>query len=231
MRRIGLLGGTFNPVHVGHVRLGLEMLEALGLDAVEYLPAARPPHKTGEGMLPFFLRLELLEAALDDLPGLVANPVEAERSGPSYTWDTLEHLNRTRPGVAWYFIMGAGDLLCLHLWKRGLELGGQANLAVSSRDSLGAREVGEYIEKTPEMGLVAQGRGRWRFSGGNELVLVEVPRLDISASFIRERFARGACLRYLLPATVERRLEASRSEVLLAWKQPARNLTQHDQPS
>src|SRR5512142_198557 len=137
MKRLGILGGTFNPVHVGHMRLALEMAEALSLDRVEFIPAARPPHKPDEGMLPFDLRAQLLSLSIDGASGLAVNLMEAERPGPSYTWDTLVELSRQRPDTDLYFIMGASDLLNLHLWRRGPELGQLANLAVSNRDRLG----------------------------------------------------------------------------------------------
>lgn len=217
MDRVGLLGGTFNPVHAGHVRLGLEMAEALRLDGVEYIPAARPPHKPGEGMLPFGLRTRLLELALEGIEGFTANLCEAERPGPSYTWDTLTLLKRERPGAQFHFIMGASDLLNLHLWKRGLELGELASLAVANRGRLGREETAAYIEAHPEMRCEAAGSGTWRFPSGNRLELVDVPRLDISASFIRDRFRRGASLRCLVPRAVEDELGRLRDEVLKIW--------------
>ena len=137
MVRLGILGGTFNPVHVAHVRLALEMAEALNLDRVELIPAARPPHKPGEGMLPFELRAALLSLAVEGLDRLSVNLMEAERPGPSYTWDTLQELAVRNPEADMYFIMGASDLLNVHLWRRGAELGSLANLAVATRDHLG----------------------------------------------------------------------------------------------
>ena len=217
MQRLGVLGGSFNPVHIGHVRLALEMAEALSLDRVELIPAARPPHKQGEGMLPFTLRAELLRLAVEGVDGLALNLMEADRPGPSYTWDTLTELSRQHPGADLHFIMGALDLVNLHLWRRGPELTTLANLAVSTRERLSREEVGSYMAAHPEFGCEPDGSGVWRAPSGRRVTLVDVPRLDISASFIRERFRRGSNLRYLVPPGVEEHINRLRSEVLAVW--------------
>lgn len=217
MRRVGILGGTFNPVHIGHLRLALEMWQALELDQVELVPAAWPPHKPERGMLDFGARLELLHLAVDGLPMLAVNGLEADRPGPSYTIDTLVELARQRPDTEFFFLMGAGDLLNLHLWKRGFELERLAHLAVATRDHLGEAEVSAYIAAHPEMGFTPDGSRRWGTPSGRRLALIDIPRLDISASFIRERFRHGANLRFLLPASVEEALARNRGSVLSAW--------------
>ncbi len=217
MFRLGVLGGTFNPVHVGHIRLAIEMAEALALERVELIPAARPPHKAGAGMLPFRLRASLLEMAIEGLDVLGVNLMEEERPGPSYTWDTLTELGLRHPQADIHFIMGASDLLNLHLWKNGLELPGLANLAVATRDKLGRMEIEDYLDAHPEMKLAPDGRGGWVSHTGKRIELVDIPRLDISASFIRERFRRGANLRFLVPSNVEKQLNLLRGEVLASW--------------
>jgi nicotinate-nucleotide adenylyltransferase len=217
MSRLGILGGTFNPVHVGHVRLALEMQEALGLDRVELVPAARPPHKQDEPMMPFELRAELAELAVAGLSCVGVNRMEADRPGPSYTWDTLQELTASRPGVELYFILGATDLVNLHLWKHGTQLGTLANLAVSTRDRLGAEQIAAYLADHPEMGYSPDGPGRWKQERGRRIELVDVPRLDISASFIRDRFRRGANLRFLVPLRVEEELNRRRDQLLALW--------------
>jgi len=217
MPRLGILGGSFNPVHVGHVRLALEMQEALNLDRVELVPAARPPHKQDDPMLPFGLRAELAELAVEGLSGIGVNRMEADRPGPSYTWDTLQELTASRPGVELYFILGITDILNLHLWKNGAQLGTLADLAVSTRDRLGAEQLAAYLADHPEMGYSPDGPGRWRQECGRRIELVEVPRLDISASFIRDRFRRGANLRFLVPLRVEEELNRRRDQLLALW--------------
>jgi nicotinate-nucleotide adenylyltransferase len=215
--RLGILGGTFNPVHVAHVRLALEMAEALNLDRVELIPAARPPHKSGEGMLPFELRAELLSLAVDGLDRLSVSLMEAERPGPSYTWDTLSELAVRNPEADIHFIMGASDLLNLHQWRHGAKLGSLAHLAVATRDHLGREEIESYLAGRPEIGCEPDGPDGWRMDSGKHIKLVDIPRLDISASFVRERFRRGANLRFLIPRGVEEQLNRLRDQVLTTW--------------
>lgn len=217
MMRLGILGGSFNPVHVAHVRLALEMAEALDLDRVELIPAARPPHKSGEGMLPFELRAELLSLAVEGLDRLSVNLMEAARPGPSYTWDTLNDLTARNPEADIHFIMGASDLLNLHLWRHGVKLPSLAHLAVATRDHLGREEIGSYLAGRPEIRCEPDGRDRWRMDSGKRIELVDIPRLDISASFVRERFRRGANLRFLIPRGVEEQLNRLRDQVLKIW--------------
>ncbi len=104
--RIGILGGSFNPVHTGHVRMAIETLERLSLDRVELVPAKKPPHKDEADILPFELRLELVNRAVQGIPGLGSNPLEGERRGPSFTCDTLTCYRTEQPETEIYFIVG-----------------------------------------------------------------------------------------------------------------------------
>ena len=109
--KIGILGGSFNPVHTGHVRMAVEALEQVGLDRVDLMPAKEPPHKGSEGLLPFAVRLEMVERAVEAIPGLGANPVEGDRPGPSFTCDTLTCFRTEQPQNDFYFILGASTFL------------------------------------------------------------------------------------------------------------------------
>ena len=132
---IGILGGSFNPVHIGHLRLALEVLEApvAALEYVELLPCAEPPHKPREGILPFELRSALLEVAGRRIPRLRVNRLEGMRSGPSYTWDTLTAYAAQYPGQRPVFILGGEDFATLPQWFRGLELPQLADFVVVPR--------------------------------------------------------------------------------------------------
>lgn len=159
--RVGLLGGTFNPVHTGHIRHALEVGEALRLDRVLLTPAAVPPHKGCEGLLPFALRVELARAAAGESGDagaravaeygaegagdagakggsghgcrLGVNTLEGELDGPSYTFVSLTVWRDRHPGVTPFFLMGVEDFTQLHTWRRGLDLPGLARLVVVSR--------------------------------------------------------------------------------------------------
>jgi len=219
MKKIGVLGGSFNPVHNGHLRLALEAVERLALDRVEMVPAARPPHKPETDLLGFEARVRLLEAAVSGEPNLCVNPLEDARQGPSYTYHTLEAYRALFPEDEIFFILGAGDLLTLPAWFRGLELIDLANLAVGARpDPSGAfSRVLEFMGEHWPQASQKEGGKVWSFPSGNRLLYLEIPLLDISAAYVRERWRRGRSIRGLVPESVEQGLFAMRSEAAKAW--------------
>ena len=220
MKKIGLFGGSFNPVHIAHLRAAVEVREALGLDVVEFVLSARPPHKAGEPMLDFETRLELLRAGLDGLPGLAVNASEADRSGLSYTWDTLAERRRAEPEAQLSFIIGALDLLQLPSWRRGLELGALANLVVMSRQGEELAKVEHFVRRHgKEMAArpVSGKSGLWTLPNGHELVYLPVTRLDVSGSLIRNFWRRGRSISLLTPPAVERKMEGMADALRAAW--------------
>ncbi|EPR42794.1 nicotinate-nucleotide adenylyltransferase [Desulfovibrio sp. X2] len=214
--RLGLFGGTFNPVHCGHVRMAVEAREALGLDRVEFVLAARPPHKQGEGILPFALRWRLLSLALCGLEGYAPSLSEQLLEGPSYTVRTLEDYRRRLPDAELHFICGSTDLLCMDKWMRGRDLPMLASLAVLPRPGANRAAARGFVasfwpearEESPDC---------WRVPGGREIRLLDAPLLDVSATLVRERFRAGRSLACLLPCRVEAALWAMRRDAEAAW--------------
>lgn len=224
--RVGLLGGTFNPVHAGHVRLAVEALERVPLDRVELVPVGLPPHKPASGMLPFALRAKLCRAAVDGVPGLAVNPLENERPGPSYTIDTLRALTVARPQDEFFFILGLGEFLVLHEWRQGLRLAEHAHLVAASRagagsdadeDRLASLERAQRYAARFWPGVRPVTPTQWTLPTGRRLIFLDVPRLDVSASDIRARFLAGRRLRGLAPGGVEQLLLEHGPEVRAAW--------------
>ena len=217
--RIGVFGGSFNPIHVGHIRAGIEVAEALALDGVEFVPSARPPHKAGEPMLDFALRLTLCRLAVAGIPGFSANALEADRPGPSYTCDTLAALSRLRSGVAWYFIMGMVDLPNLPMWKNGLELGCLANLVVHAREGLALELFSGFMaENAAAMQAEAtEDPTVWRLPAGHRMIFVPITRLDISASDVRRRWREGRRIDGLVPEGVLRELRSCEASLRQCW--------------
>lgn len=213
---IGILGGSFNPVHTGHVRMAVEVLEGLGLDRVDLAPAFQPPHKSAQGMLPFALRLKLAELAVQDLPGLAVSGLEGERPGPSYTWATLEEYARRAPGAGLYFILGSGTLFDLPRWKRGPELFDLASFVAVNRWDLNLEDVDRLVCAN-WAGARREAPGLWRFPSGNTLICLNIPRLDIKAAEIRERWRARRSLALLVPARVREVLEVGGPEFDAAW--------------
>lgn len=234
--RVGILGGTFNPVHVGHVRHAVEVGEALGLDRVLLAPCVVPPHKSGKGLLAFPLRVELLRAAVEGIERLDVTTLEEELEGPSYTWNFLMEWRR-RGGPLPFFLMGMDEFGSLGLWHRGRDLPGLAHLVVASREgtdrALFAEAVRRLWPDTPPSAFVdddppacpSRGDGsgglKVALSGGGECVFLPVPRLDVSASFVRERWRRRREMHGLMPDGVLRLLEANRAAVDRVWNNEA----------
>jgi nicotinate-nucleotide adenylyltransferase len=213
--KIGILGGSFNPVHTGHVRMAVEVLEQLGLDRVELVPASEPPHKRGKDVLPFDLRMELVHRAIADIPGLGANPLEAERPGPSFTCDTLTCYRTQAPENELYFILGASTFLELHNWRRGLEIPALSSLVVVNRWEAADDVAGFVAEHWPE--AVSEAEGAWRLPGGTSIRLLDTPRLDIKGGHIRRRWLDRRNLSLLVPDGVRDLLEERAAEIQTHW--------------
>lgn len=218
MGGIGILGGTFNPVHSGHVRHAVEVGENLGLDRVLLMPNAVPPHKTARELLPFELRVELLHAALNGIPLLEVCTLEKELESPSYTWRSLAEFHRrglvSRPEDL-YLMLGVEDFAQLGSWARGLELPVYANLVVVPREgsgrrvfeAAGARFWPEVWPESRREGVCGPDTADGERAEvplaplfpGTRCLYMPLPRMDINATEIRRRWREGRCLNVLLP--------------------------------
>lgn len=181
--RVGVLGGTFDPVHVGHLVAGVEARAALELDRVLFVVAGDPWQKRGQVVASARDRLALVDAALEDVDGLEASPVEVERDGPSVTADTLEALGG--PDRDLFLILGADAVANMATWKRLDETRPLATVVVIER-------AGEHAEPPGE---------------GWKVEHVAIPRLDISSSDLRMRLSEGRPIDGLVPPTVVREIE------------------------
>lgn len=195
---LGVLGGTFDPVHLGHLQAAIRAREALGLEQVRLIPAARPPHRARPRSADRD-RLAMVQAAVGGIEGLAADGRELARAGPSYTYDTLRELRAEFPARPLFLILGAdvfGGLASWHRWQELIEL---AHLAVvnrpgADRDELPAA-LAAWVAK-----LQARPARPDAPSGG--LCFLDIQPLPISASDIRLRLARGDSVADLLPPAV-----------------------------
>jgi nicotinate-nucleotide adenylyltransferase len=189
--RVGVFGGTFDPVHYGHLILAEQCRQQGRLDEVLFVPAPRPPHKP-RLCARFEQRVEMLALALAGNATFRIEEVEKERDGPSYTVDTLAELHRRRPSDEYFLLVGGDTIRDLHLWyepRRILELAGllvvgRPDSPPPDRDELGAR-----------LGLPAGAVIR--------MDVVHAPLIDISSHDLRRRVAERISIRYLLPRAVE----------------------------
>lgn len=225
-----LYGGTFDPPHRRHLEVARAALRLLGakVDGVDFIPSARPPHKPGRGVLPFGLRCDLVEAALADAgapPRLRCNRMEGERTGPSYTWDTLGAFRAAEPGVTPYFLLGGEDYALLPTWRRGLELPRLCSLVVAPRgdvadaDAFRAVTLRNWPEARDAAPLAEGAQPRMRLPGGGEALLLPLAPESVSSSAVRAAWLAGAVPVALMPPGVLQLLEQHREAVAAAWRE------------
>ena len=174
--RLALYGGTFDPVHHGHLVLARDALEQLGLDRVVFIPAGLSPHKLATAPAPAAVRREMLAAAIADEPRFALDDSELDGAGPSFTIDTVERYRAADPSAQIYYLIGADNLRELHTWRRIDDLHRLIEFVVLGRGEPGGQSA-EAFQTLPR-------------------------RIDISATEIRRRVARGASIHYLVPEPV-----------------------------
>jgi len=199
MPRIGLVGGTFDPVHLAHLRTAEEVREALALDRVEFVLAATPPHKPADSQAPVEHRRRMLELAVADHPPFAVNLCELEREGPSYSIDTIRAQQAARPDASFTFILGADAFAEVAAWKDYRDLFALCDFCVISRPG----NAGEKLPIAVENAFCYEpDRGVYVHRSGFTLRFLPVTALMISASDIRHRCSTGRSIRYLVPTAV-----------------------------
>lgn len=197
--RIGLFGGTFNPVHHGHLRLALDLVDSLGLDEMRLIPCHLPAHRDNPEVSAG-MRAEMVRLAIAGETALRLDTSELERPGPSYTVDTLKNLRSQQgPQAVLIWVLGADAFAELCSWKHWRQLLDYAHLVVAARPGWTLPEAGELASFTREH---QGGVETLRQQPAGTVVILENPLLDISATRIRALTARGASSRYLLPESV-----------------------------
>ncbi len=191
MKRIGILGGSFDPVHLGHISLAKDAISQCGLDSVIFMPAYRQPFKLDTNLSSDVDRLAMLEDALGDNPKLQISPWEIENKGISYTYLTLRSLREGHPDDKYYFITGADTFLKINIWKNADELLADNRFIIGNRPGYREQELLKQISIIRE-----------KYS--TEILLINNLRLDISATNIRKKVALGESITSLVPAAVER---------------------------
>jgi len=187
--RLGVLGGTFDPRHVGHLWLATLAADALDLDRILFMPAAQPPHKRDQQISAAADRLEMTRLAIAGDDRLVLSAIELERDGPSFTGDSMRELQARHPAAQLYLVMAADSLAQIDTWHEPDELLALVEWVVGPRPG----------SQLPTRDALRQ---RWG-PAADRIHLLEGPALDVSASAIRDRVAAGQAIRYLVPMAVE----------------------------
>lgn len=192
---LGIMGGTFDPIHMGHLAVAEQARDVLGLDAVVFMPAGRQPYKIDQDQLAAEKRLEMCRLALSDNENFDVSPLEVEREGITYTIDTLKTVRAHYPSnVKLYFIAGADSIATLADWKDARELSGLASFVGINRP--GTKLIGDKaIKKSLQ-------------EAGFTVEFIHAPSLDISSTDLRRRIAQGGSIRYLIPEPVRLVIEA-----------------------
>lgn len=193
--RVGIFGGTFDPVHVGHLILAEQARDFARLDEVWFVPAPRPPQKEGQPITRFEQRVEMLELAVAGNPAFRIDPIEKERSGPSFTADTLTDLKGRHPAHSFFLLLGGDALADLPLWYQPRRVVESAGLVVMARP-------GSPLPSAEALGV--------QIGAAVALEVVPAPQIDIASRDLRRRFAEGRSVRYLVPRAVEMYLREKR---------------------
>lgn len=192
--RIGILGGTFNPIHNGHLLMAEYTREAMELEQVWIMPSGRPPHKHHPVLVTDDDRCEMIKLAIQDNPAFVFSDMEMIRQGMTYTADTLAQLKEQYPEHEFYFIMGADSFVELSTWYQPEQIFSLAEIVVVNRQGTTKHQFVEY-------------RDLYEKKYGKEAFLVEMPFVGISSTNIRLRAATGLSVRYQVPGVVAEYME------------------------
>ncbi len=192
--RLGLFGGTFDPIHLGHLILAEQCREACALDRVWFVVAGAPPHKRGDRTAVAH-RLEMARIAVAGHPAFEVSEIEASRPGPHYSVETLEAVHRERPEDDLFFLIGADSLADLPHWRQPEQIARLATVVVVNRPGIDPAVLADW----PDLGPDAR-----------PMTSVTIPPIGIASHDLRRRLAEGRSIRYLVPRGVQAYIEAQR---------------------
>ncbi|WP_040210744.1 nicotinate-nucleotide adenylyltransferase [Clostridium polynesiense] len=194
MKKIGLLGGTFNPIHNGHLYIASEAKAKFDLEEIIFMPAGNPPHKRSREILSGIMRSEMVKAAVEGYTGFTLCDYEINKKGYSYTFETLQHLNKLYEDVEIYFITGADCLMELSSWRRVEEILELSKFVVFKRPGYNLQELLKQKEKVEK-------------HYNKEIFFLDLLEMDISSTDIRRRIKNSEEYRFFLPDRVYRIIE------------------------
>lgn len=191
--KVGILGGTFNPIHFGHLLIAQDAMEQAGLDRVKFIPSATPPHKKVDKFASAAHRIRMIKLGIRGNERFELDDIEIRRGGISYSVDTLTALRQRHPGTQFYFIIGTDSLLELHLWREIGRLGRLCRFVAVARPGFKATKA-DFARQSPAV-------------AGIKPIIIQGHACDIASREVRSRIARGQPIRYLVPDAVARYIE------------------------
>lgn len=190
MKKYGIMGGTFNPIHLAHLYIAYEAKEQLNLDKVIFMPAGNPPHKKNT-IIDAKFRYEMVRKAIEGYEGFEINSYEIEKNGYSYTYETLQYLKKQEDNVEVFFIAGADSLMAIEKWSN-------TDLVLNNCTFV-AFNRGEYNKS-----ILEEQKYKLEKKYDAKIVILNVTDIDISSSMIRERIANGKRVDFFLPEEVKK---------------------------
>ena len=188
--KTGIMGGTFNPIHFGHLLMAQAALDEYALDRILFIPTGLQWMKKDDpDLTDGMIRYEMTEAAIKDNPAFKVSDIEIKRPGNTYTYETMEELNRVMPDNEWYYIVGADTLLKMPNWRQPQKVFDCAVILCALRGDADMQSLAEFA-----------GRLKTEFKA--DIRFLKMPRIEISSTDIRNRVRDGRSLRYMLPENV-----------------------------
>ena len=192
MKKYGIMGGTFNPIHLAHLYIAYEAKEKLNLDKVIFLPTGNPPHKKDENIIDSEFRYKMVEKSIESYEGFVIDDYEISKEGYSYTYETLKHFNEN--GVEIFFIAGGDSLMDVEKWRNTKEVLTECNFVVFNR--------GQFTKE-----ILLKQKELLDSKYGSNIIVLEVLDMDISSSIIREKLRNRKRVDFFLPQDIIKYIE------------------------
>ena len=189
--KIGIMGGTFNPIHIGHLIIAENAYEEYQLDKIWFMPSKRPPHKENKEIVSENDRLKMIEMAIENNSHFSLSTIELERDGTTYTIDTIKYLIDNFPENEYYFIIGADSLFQLTSWNQAEELFKLVPFLVATRDEASYKEMQSYAK------ILADNYG-------TRISFLTTPNIEISSSMIRKKVQQNKSISYFVPDCVQK---------------------------
>lgn len=199
MKKLGIMGGTFNPIHLAHLILAESAYEQYSLDQVMFLPSRKPVYKDAAEILPDMARYHMIELAIQDNPHFFLSDLELKREGNTYTADTVLELKKQEPDTEFYFIIGGDSLLSFDKWSRPEVILKHVHLLAAKRGRQEQILLENQVKKLT-----------YQYQPVYGIHLFEAPAMEISSTDIRERIRAGRSIRYLVPKLAEEFIKEQR---------------------